>query len=122
MTTRERTILLVDDDESLRRILARHLRSRQITVTEADSAEAAAELLRDGLRPGLLILDVNLPGDTGWDLLRGHDWRAAGSPPVVVSSATSVSPKLFAEFRCAGWLPKPFPLETLDDTVDRLLA
>jgi hypothetical protein len=46
---------------------------------------------------------------------------AAGSPPVVITSAGTVSPKRLMEFRCAGWLPKPFPMETLVDTLDRLI-
>ena len=60
-----------------------------------------------------MILDLNLPGDTGWDLLRGSSLAAAGSPPVIIASATTVSPRRLAEFDVAGYLPKPFPLETL---------
>ena len=69
-----------------------------------------------------MLLDLNLPGDTGWDLLRGPALAAAGSPPVVITSATTVSPKRLAEFGCAGYLPKPFPLETLVATIERLIA
>ena len=65
--------------------------------------------------PALVLLDLNLPGDTGWDLLRGPALAAAGSPPVVITSATTVSPTPLAEFGVAGYLPKPFPLETLVD-------
>lgn len=117
-----RSILLIEDDESLRRILALHLRTKGFAVAEADSAESAADQLQAGLRPSIVVLDVNLPGDTGWDMLRGPDLEAAGAPPVVITSATSVSPRLLAEFGCAGWLPKPFPLETLDLTLARLIG
>lgn len=113
-------VLLVEDDESLRRILARHLRTKGFAVEEAASAEEAQRALAGGLRPGLVILDLNLPGDTGWDLLRGTALAAAGSPPVVIASATAVNPRRLAEFGVAGYLPKPFPLETLVDTVERL--
>jgi two-component system phosphate regulon response regulator OmpR len=116
-----RSVLLVEDDESLRRIVSRHLRSRRFEVAEATSAEGAARALSDGLRPGVVILDLNLPGDTGWDLLRGPELAAAGSPPVVIATATKVSPRRLAEFGCAGYLPKPFPLETLVATIERLL-
>jgi len=68
-----------------------------------------------------VILDLNLPGDTGWDLLRGPALAVAGSPPVIITSATTVSPKRLAEFGCAGYLPKPFPLETLVATLERVL-
>jgi CheY-like chemotaxis protein len=117
-----RPILVVEDDEGLRPILARHLRGKGHVVSEAASAEEAVALLRGGLRPALVVLDLNLPGDTGWDLLRSDAMRAAGPPPVVVASAVTVSPKKLAEFDCAGYLPKPFPLETLLQTVERVIS
>lgn len=115
-------VLIVEDDESLRPIVARHLRGQRFQVSEASSAEAAISLLSGGLHPDVVLLDVNLPGDTGWDLLRGPALPAADSPPVLITSAGSVSPKRLAEFGCAGWLPKPFPMETLVDTLDRLIG
>jgi len=115
-------VLLVEDDDSLRPVITRHLRAQHFDVSEATSAEAAVDVLSSGLRPDVVVLDVNLPGDTGWDLLRGPALKAVGSPPVVITSAGSVSPKRLAEFGCAGWLPKPFPMETLVDTLDRLIA
>jgi CheY-like chemotaxis protein len=122
MTDAAPVVLIVEDDESLRRILVRHLRGLGFDVAEAATAEEAAAALDEGLRPSAVVLDVNLPGDTGWDLLRRPSLKAAGSPPVVITSAGSVSPKRLAEFGCAGWLPKPFPLETLVDTLDRLIS
>jgi DNA-binding response OmpR family regulator len=115
------SILLVEDDESLRRILSRHFRHKGYLVDEAASAEDAARALDEGLRPSIVILDINLPGATGWDLLRGPSLKAAGSPPVVVASALTISPRRLAEFAVAGYLPKPFPLETLVATIDRLV-
>jgi DNA-binding response OmpR family regulator len=121
MADRGRAILMVEDDESLRRIVARHLRGLDYEVVEAASAEAAEAELRRGVRPGVVLLDLNLPGDTGWDFLRGLELAAAGSPPVLITSATTVSPRRLAEFQVAGFLPKPFALETLVATVDRLI-
>ena len=117
----DRSVLVVEDDEALRRIVGRQLRARRFDVTEAASAEEATAQLASGLHPGVVLLDLNLPGDTGWDLLRSDTWRRAGSPPVLVASATTVDPRRLTEFRCAGYLPKPFPMETLVDTLERLL-
>jgi len=114
-------LLIVEDDESLRRILARQLAAKGYDVREAASAEAAADALEAGTRPGLVLLDINLPGDTGWDLLRGSAFAAAGSPPVVVTTATAIRPQRLAEFGVAGYLPKPFPVETLVETVERVI-
>ena len=114
-------VLIVEDDETLRQIVARHLRSQGYEVDEAPSAEAAVRALEGAWHPDVVLLDLNLPGDNGWDLLRGTAIAAAGSPPVIITSATTVSPKRLAEFGCAGYLPKPFPLDTLVATIERLL-
>ncbi len=115
-------VLLVEDDESLRPILARHLATRGFRVAEAASAEEATEALADGLRPALVLLDLNLPGATGWEFLRGPALAAAGSPPVVVTTATTVNPRRLRELAVAGYLPKPFAMETLVATVERFVG
>jgi len=112
--------MLVEDDEALRSTLSRHLRAHGHHVDEADSAEAAVAQLRSGVRPDLVLLDINLPGETGWSLLRAPELAAAGGPPVVITSATTISPRRLREFEVAGYLPKPFPLDTLRATIDRL--
>lgn len=122
MTPPDATILIVEDDESLRRIVSRHLRGVGYAVVEAASAETATRAIGEGLRPGVVLLDLNLPGDTGWDLLRREAFGRPASVPVVITSATTVSPKRLAEFHVAGYLPKPFPLETLVATLERLTA
>ena len=115
-------ILLVEDDESLRSVVARHLRARGWDVTEATSAEEAALAVASGPRPSLVLLDINLPGETGWDLLRGGAVGGAGGPPVVVVSATTIGPNRLREFGVAGYLPKPFALETLLEVCERFVA
>ncbi len=120
--TRGGPLLLVEDDDPLREILARHLRARGHQIIEVASAEEAADVLRSGVRPGLILLDINLPGDTGWSLLRGDLLAAAGRPPVVVASATTIDPRRLREHGVAGYLPKPFPLQTLLDAIERLTA
>ncbi len=115
-----RRVLIVEDDETLRQIVARHLRSQGYEVAEAPSAEAAVDAMASAWHPDVVLLDLNLPGDNGWDLLRGTALAGAGSPPVIITSATTVSPKRLAEFGCAGYLPKPFPLDTLVATIERV--
>lgn len=119
-------LVLIEDDAALRLIITRYLRGHGYRVVEADSAEDAkrrlADLQVEGVRPRLVLLDLNLPGETGWDLLRGELLSRAGNPPVVITSAVTVSPRRLEEFHVAGYLPKPFPLETLVDTIERLVV
>ena len=115
-------VLLVEDDQTLGGLLSVHLRARGYQVTVAETAEIATELLGKGLHPDIVLLDINLPGETGWSVLRSQAFESAGRPPVVVASAMSVSPARLREFGVAGYLPKPFAMDTLGVTLDRLLS
>ena len=115
-------LLIVEDDETLADLLSAHLRARDYTVTVAPTAEVAQSLLATRPRPDLILLDINLPGETGWSVLRSAAFDAAGRPPVVVASAMAVSPTRLREFDVAGYLPKPFAMDTLRSTLDRLLT
>lgn len=116
-----RPILLVEDDETLGNLLALHLRAHGHAVEIAGSTEETIAALEGGLRPSLVLLDINLPGETGWAVLRSQAFEAAGRPPVVVASAMSVSPARLREFGVAGYLPKPFALDTLRSTIERVV-
>src|SRR5829696_9769646 len=103
-----RQVLVVEDEPLLRGIIVRNLASRGHAVREAGSAEEALQALASG-RTDLLLLDINLPDRTGWDVLRDLAARAEEVPTVVVS-AVRVSPAKLAEFKPLAYLPKPFPI------------
>ena len=84
MTEPRGSVLIVEDDDSLRTIVVRYLRGQRFTVAEAASSEEAVAAMDDGLHPDVVLLDINLPGDTGWDLLRGPTLSGEGSPAVQV--------------------------------------
>jgi len=112
-------VLFVEDDAGLATIVTRHLRARGHDARIASSAEEATEQLESGFRPDVVLLDVNLPGASGLDLLRGPALRAGGSPRVYLVTATAVPPARLRELDVAGFLPKPFAMATLVEIVDR---
>ncbi len=112
-------VLLVEDDLPLATTVAKHLKARGHEARVAASAEEATETIRAGFRPTIVLLDINLPGDSGWSLLRAGSLEAVGNPPVFVVSATAVPPSRLREFHCAGYLPKPFAVSTLIEIVER---
>ncbi len=103
--------VFVEDEATLRRIIARNLTSRGIRVREAASADEALRLALES-PPDLLLLDINLPDRSGWDVLRELRRRDLDVPTIVVS-AVQVSADRLREFRPLCYLPKPFPIESL---------
>src|SRR4249919_3697476 len=77
-------LLVVDDDRRIRDLLSRFLFAEGYRVTTAQTAaEARAKL--EGLRFDLLILDVMMPGETGFDFAR--KLRSVSSVPILMLTA-----------------------------------
>src|SRR5947209_11537012 len=87
-------LLVVDDDRRIRNLLSRYLNSEGYRVTTAETAAEARTRL-DGLKFDLLILDVMMPGESGFDLARAI--RASSAVPIIMLTALSE-----AESRIAG--------------------
>jgi DNA-binding response OmpR family regulator len=111
----QKLALLVEDEATLRRIIARNLVARGHRVVDADSARAALARLNDE-EPDLLLLDINLRDLSGWEVLREMR-RQDKNVPVVIVSAVRVNAARLDEFRPLAFLPKPFSLEALLSTV-----
>ena len=115
-------ILVVEDDEILCDIISRNLQARGHEVDVAVDAHAALAYLR-ATTYDLIVLDINLPDQTGWYVLRTALGEGHIKPlvvegqgeklPVVVLSAVRVGPARLAEFHPLAYLPKPFPMDAL---------
>src|SRR5260370_6360199 len=79
-------LLIVDDDRRIRLLLSRYLNSEGYRVTTAETAQEARAKL-DGLKFDLLILDVMMPGESGFDLARAI--RAGSMVPIIMLTAPS---------------------------------
>ncbi len=110
-TERTMSILVIDDEPRLRQAIARSLSGRGYLVDQAASCREAVEAAT-AKHYDLLLVDVNLPDATGWDVLR--ELSAAGvSIPAVVVSAVPPSATRVREFQPFGVLHKPFPMDAL---------
>ena len=73
-------LLVVDDDRRIRDLLSRFLRAEGYRVTTADTAADARAKL-DGLSFDLLILDVTMPGETGFEFAKSLRNAIDGADP-----------------------------------------
>jgi CheY-like chemotaxis protein len=111
-------ILVVEDDPALLAVVCEVLEEEGYPVVRAMDGAAA---LRAATRqpPALILLDMRLPGLSGWDVARSlaeHDISA----PIVVMTAAQDAAAWAAEIGAAGYLAKPFELPALLDMVERL--
>lgn len=105
-------LLLVEDDRSLLHTMARNLAVRGYRTTTAASVKEALAAIEVEL-PSLLLLDIDLPDGSGWEILRTLRAQGGKSVPVMVISAMRPNSRLVAELKCVAVLEKPFPMESL---------
>ena len=106
-------LLVVDDDERLRALLQRYLTSNGYRVTAAADAADARALMKS-MAFDLLVLDVMMPGESGFDLTKSL--RTHSQVPILILTAKSDAEDRIAglEFGADDYLPKPFePRELL---------
>jgi CheY-like chemotaxis protein len=117
-------ILVVDDSDDIRRLLARVFRERDYEVVEASSGLEALEKLRAGA-PDLVLLDAMLPGGMhGFDLCRRiKGSRRYGQIPIVMVSAVyrgwRFSEDLRRSYGVEAFIEKPFRIGEVVAAVER---
>src|SRR5260370_29351705 len=108
----EATILVVDDEPQLRRVIKATLTDLGYTVIDAKSGEDALERLR-GQQPDLILLDLNMPGIGGLETCRAI--RSNSDIPVIILSVrNSEHDKVEAlDAGADDYVTKPFGIQEL---------
>ncbi len=123
--TAQRTLLVVDDEVEIVRLVTRIFQARGMRVLGAhDGAEALASVASD--RPDLVLLDLDLPRVDGWEVCRQLKADAATRDiPIVMMTAahtTLTSAQRGLEVGANEYIEKPFLREVLVHNVERLLG
>lgn len=116
----KRKILIIDDDTELSMIVRDMLEDYGYEVTMAFSSEEAYKLMEHESFH-LILLDINLPGSTGFDVCR--ELRSISTVPVIFASArTSESDKITGlDIGGDDYLAKPYSLKELLSRVNSLM-
>ena len=114
-----RRILIVDDDRSIRRTLEKFLIGEGYEVTTAQDAPGAIAAA-DG--PDLMLLDLGLPGGSGFDVLAALADRPAKPTVVVITARDDMQSTVKAiQLGAYEYLVKPVDIERLRAVVKRAL-
>jgi two-component system phosphate regulon response regulator OmpR len=113
-------LLVVDDDRRIRDLLSRYLIGEGYRVTTAESASQARSKL-DGLSFDLLILDVMMPGETGFEL--AESIRTSSTVPILMLTARSEADNRIKglELGADDYVPKPFEPRELSLRIANIL-
>src|SRR3954464_5656882 len=107
------TVLIVDDDDSVRDLFARALVGQGFAVRSAAGGQEALQLIAHDL-PRLIVLDLMMPGINGIELLATiRQQPQTAAVPVVVTTATATRAYDLRDYVPYGVRRKPFELARL---------
>jgi CheY-like chemotaxis protein len=112
------TVLVVDDDASIRRMIIASLRREGYTFVEAANGQEALDSMRTG-EPDVVVLDLMMPIVSGWDVLRTreHDPQLRAIPVIIISANREPEVVSAVDKGICAFLPKPFDIMALSALV-----
>ena len=118
------TVVIADDDLEILTMVRTLLRRRDVKLIEASDGEEAMRLIREN-EPDLVVLDVMMPGMSGWEVCKGIREDAALSSTGVIM-LTGIGERLNEMtsplYGADAYLDKPFDMADLDEKVSEVLA
>ena len=115
-----RDVLIVDDDAALLDVIRRFLEGEGYQVLTANDGDRAQALILQS-QPGMVLLDLNMPRLSGWEV---QAWMQALHPaiPVVFMTAREHAFDQAERYGAAASLAKPFDLDDLLRVVSRFVG
>jgi signal transduction histidine kinase/DNA-binding response OmpR family regulator len=118
-----RSALIVDDNDTNRRVLRAQLASWGVRCTGASSAAEALELITAGARYDVAVLDMHMPDTDGIALAESLRELPAGKDlPLILLSSVTTRPGTLRDRGFAAVLSKPARISTLYSTLTRVLS
>lgn len=116
MPTKEKRVLIVDDDDAIRALLFTILRRRRFAVDGARNGLEALARLRTCVY-SVMLLDLMMPMKSGWDVLEELKKLPADARPMVLVLTAGNEPRDLDPAIVTGSIRKPFDVELLMNTI-----
>ena len=126
-STKQLRVLVAEDEPAMLSLVARHLKSLGLKVIEAGEGDVAWELAQQH-RPDLVLLDVMMPGMSGWEVckrLKGpaSEGKFASTGVIMLTGiGENLNDMTSPLFAADAWLNKPFEFTDLDAKIAETLA
>lgn len=118
------TVVIADDDLEILTMVRTLLRRRDVKLLEASDGEEAMRLIREN-EPDLVVLDVMMPGMSGWEVckaIREEEALAETGVIMLTGIGERLNEMTSPLYGADAYLDKPFDLTELDAAVTRVLA
>jgi two-component system nitrogen regulation response regulator GlnG len=118
---KETKVLIVDDDKSILLVLERLLADKGLKIETADNGKSAGKLLNTG-DFAIALLDINIPGKSGLELLKDAKEASINTPIIIMTADQTMTNTLEAMKRGAfDYITKPFDLSELEIIIERAM-
>ena len=118
-----KTVLCADDDLEILKLVSTHVKSLGATVLEASDGEEALRIAK-AVKPALVLLDVMMPGMSGWEVCRAIR-EDDGLEHTGVLMLTGIGERLNEMtsplYGADDYLDKPFDLDELDGRIHEII-
>jgi DNA-binding response OmpR family regulator len=125
MTAAKLKVLIAEDEPAMLSLVSRHAKSLGFQVVEAPDGDTAWTLAQ-AHQPDLVILDVMMPGMSGWEVCKrikhAADGQFAGTGVIMLTGiGEGLNDMTSPLFMADGWLNKPFDFPDLDAKIAEVL-
>lgn len=117
------TVLIADDDLEILAMVRTLLRRRDLEILEASDGDDAMRLILES-HPDLVVLDVMMPGQTGWEIckaIREHESLKDIGVIMLTGIGERLNEMTSPLYGADAYLDKPFELTALDAAVSKVL-
>ncbi len=121
----KKRIMVVDDNPDVISSVKEGIAAidKNYDIVGVESGEKCIQLLTENLIPDLILLDIMMPGMSGWKvyerLKEVDEWK--NIPVVFLTARTDDSARRIGEFLGDDYVEKPFDVKELKDRIDRIL-
>jgi len=116
-------ILIIDNEPSLRKVIQTNLTASGYSASVADNGEEGLKLAKS-IQPDLILLDIKMPGMSGWDVLKvlRADAELKQTPVIIMSAFLRETEETRARKMGTGFMEKPFSVLELLGQVKKALG